>query len=384
MNKVIKHILITLLCLVLVLALVVGGYVLYLVIQYKRIPDFTPLEENNPREAIMQAGQPYSALTYNIGFGAYNPEFSFFMDTGMMNDGTKVTGAHARAQSAEIVQTDTQGAIAELQAQNPDFCLLQEVDVKADRSWKIDQSSMISAAMPDYSSVYASNFHSAYLAYPFHEPHGAVEAGLLTLSRYKDTSAVRRSYPVDESFPTKFFDLDRCFTVQRLPVEGGSELVLINSHMSAYDEGGKIRAAQMEVLAKTMQDERAKGNWVIVGGDFNHALCGTVEAFPSQQKIPPWVAVFDDASLPEGFTVVQADNVTSVATCRSSDISYTKGVNYEVVLDGFIVSDNVSASATNLDTGYLFSDHNPVLLHFSLNAPAPPAEEAPPAEAPAA
>ncbi|MDL2324235.1 endonuclease/exonuclease/phosphatase family protein [Ruminococcaceae bacterium OttesenSCG-928-A16] len=376
MNKVVKRILITVLSIVALLALVVGGYVLYIVLQYSRIPDFTPLTVENQQQAQMQAGQPYTALTYNIGFGAYNTDFSFFMDSGVMNDGTEVTGAHARAQSAQIVQTNTQGAIAQLAALNPDFCLLQEVDVKATRSWEIDQSEAITTALPGYSSAYASNFHSAYLAYPFHEPHGAVEAGLLTLSRYNNTSTVRRSYPVDNSFPTKFFDLDRCFVVQRLPVEGGGELVLINSHMSAYDEGGLIRAAQLEMLANTLQEERAKGNWVIVGGDFNHALGGTAQAFPSQQQVPSWVSVFNDADLPEGFSVVLANNLTSVSTCRSSDLPYVKGVNYEVVVDGFIVSDNITATASNIDTSYEFSDHNPVLLQFSLNPPTP-VEEAP-------
>lgn len=45
-------------------------------------------------------------------------------------------------------------------------------------------------------------------------------AGLDTLSRYKVTSAERRSYPVDDSFIVKFTDLDRCFAVLRLPVTG--------------------------------------------------------------------------------------------------------------------------------------------------------------------
>ena len=30
----------------------------------------------------LTTGQEYSALTYNLGFGAYTPDFSFFMDGG--------------------------------------------------------------------------------------------------------------------------------------------------------------------------------------------------------------------------------------------------------------------------------------------------------------
>ena len=105
---------------------------------------------------------------------------------------------------------------------------------------------------------------------------------------------------------------------------------------------------------------------MVVGGDFNHALCGTIEAFPSEQQVPPWVFAFDDSDLPQGFSVVRADNLTEVATCRSTDMPYTPGVNYTVVIDGFIVSDNVQASAKNIDAGFAYSDHNPVLLTFSL------------------
>lgn len=370
MKKTLKRIGVVLLCLLLALVLAVGGYVLYLVLQYSRIADNTALQIDNTQTALLNTQQEYVAVTYNIGFGAYDHDFSFFMDSGVMNDGTEVTGEHARAQSEEIVLRNTNGAIETTRALTPDFVLMQEVDVKADRSFKIDQTEMIREAFPGYASIYASNFHSAFLPYPFHEPHGAVEAGLLSLSKYEVSEAMRRSYPVDESFPTKFFDLDRCFVLLRLPVQGGGELVLINTHMSAYDEGGVIRAAQLQMLCDVLAEERAKGNWVIVGGDFNHALCGTVEAFDSQQQIPDWVAVFDDSDLPEGFSVACADNVTQVATCRSTDLPYAKGVNYEAVLDGFIISDNLQAVAHNVDADFEYSDHNPVQLTFSLQGAA--------------
>lgn len=366
MAKILKRTGIVLLCLLLVVVLVVGGYVLYIVLQYSRIADFEPLTVQNPQAAQLRAGQEYTALTYNIGFGAYNHEFSFFMDSGVMDDGTAVTGKNARAQSLDIVQRNTQGALTTAQGLSPDFCLFQEVDKEADRSWKVDQTAQMEAGFPQHAAVYASNFHSAYLAYPLHEPHGAVEAGLLTLSNQNISEAVRRSYPVDNSFPTRFFDLDRCFAVLRLPVEGGGELVLINSHMSAYDEGGTIRAAQLEMLRGVLAEERAKGNWVVVGGDFNHALGGTIDAFGSRQQLPAWVFAFDESELPEGFSVVQADNIQTVPTCRSTDIPYEKGVNYTAVLDGFLVSDNLAATAHNVDTDFAYSDHNPVLLRFAL------------------
>lgn len=352
--------------LVILALLIVGGYAVYLLVQYERIPDGQMLTvEDSPAETL-EAGQTYTALTWNVGFGAYSHDFSFFMDSGTMLDGTRVQGTGSRAESRTVVETNVGGAAKTLSDLQPDLILLQEVDEPSDRSHDVDMRQWLTDTFPEYGAVYASNFHSAYLFYPVLNPHGQVNSGILTLSAYAVDEAVRRSYPVDESFPTKFFDLDRCFSVERLPVANGRELILINSHMSAYDEGGVVRAAQMEMLCQVLSEEAGKGNYIIVGGDFNHALCGTEEAFASQQKVPEWVYPFDESLLPEGFSVVRAENLTEVATCRSTDLPYEKEVNYTTVLDGFIVSDNVKAVAENLDTDFLYSDHNPVLLTFTL------------------
>ena len=50
---------------------------------------------------------------------------------------------------------------------------------------------------------------------------------------------------------------------------------------------------------------------------------------------------------------------------------YTKDVNYSVVLDGFIVSDNVMVNevvnvAQENNELFLYSDHNPVKMNFVL------------------
>ena len=345
--------------------LAVGGYVLYMQMQYYRIEDHLALEtENNQKEAL-QTGKTYTAVTYNIGFGAYGPDYSFFLDTGEMNDGTATAGKYGKAVSKDSVEENTAGAIEELQKLNADFLLCQEVDTDADRSYHVNQAEMLKEAFPEYGSVYANNFHSAYLLYPFSDPHGAVQAGLLNFSRYEVEEAKRRSYPVDNSFITKFTDLDRCFSLMRIPVENGRELVLVNSHMSAYDEGGKVRARQLELLNTVMEEEYLAGNYVIVGGDFNHALGeGTAEGFASKQKFPAWVSVLTEADIVEGVRIQEAENELEVPTCRGADIPYTKGVNYVTVVDGFLVSDNIRAKAENIDTDFAYSDHNPVKLEF--------------------
>lgn len=353
--------------LVLTCVLFIAGYVIYMQVQYYRIEDHTELEVGNNSEQTLKTGETYTAVTCNIGFGAYGPDYSFFMDTGEMSDGSKTAGKYGKAMSRESVEENTAEAIEALTQLNADFMLLQEVDEDSDRSYHLNQREAVEKAFPEYTRIFANNFHSAYLLYPFTDPHGAVRAGLSSFSRYEVAEAERRSYPVDDSFIIKFTDLDRCFSVMRLPVEGGKELALINSHMSAYDKGGVIRARQLELLNSVMEEEYKAGNYVIVGGDFNQALGGEVaEAFPSQQKFPAWVSVLTQEELADGIRIVRAENELEVPTCRGADIPYTKGVNYTTVVDGFLVSENVKASAENIDTDFRFSDHNPVRIRFEL------------------
>lgn len=349
-----------------VLLVALAGYLVYLEATYYRIDDATPVEiENNPA-AMLRPGTEYTAATYNIGFGAYTPDYTFFMDEGILADGTPTVGKHSTAVSRESVEACTEGAIGVLAGLDPDFALLQEVDTDSTRSYQVNQKAAVEAAFPALSSAFAPNFHSGYLAYPFSDPHGTVNAGLLTVGDAHADSAVRRSYPIDEAFPTKFFDLDRCFLVERIPVDGGKELVLINNHMSAYDEGGTVRAQQLDLLTGILEEEAAAGNYVIVGGDWNHALCGSETMYQSGFQIPPWVSTLDESLLPSGFSIVRADNIADVPTCRNNDVPYEMGYTYTVTVDGFVVSDNVKATARNVDTGFAFSDHNPVLLTFEL------------------
>ena len=256
MGKAVKRVLAVLLTIILLVVVVVGCYIAYLMITYNRIADKQPIDiDNNVAEVALQVDQEYTATTYNIGFGAYTPDYTFFMDEGIMEDGTHKVGEHSVAASEESVHACTQGSIDLIREVNPDFALFQEVDTKSTRSYNVDQKAAIEDAFPNMGSAFAVNFHSSFLAYPIPEMHGIVNAGLLSLSDTRVQSAVRRSFPVDDGFPTKFFDLDRCFLIERIPVSNGADLVLINNHMSAYDEGGKIRAQQLELLTGVMKSE---------------------------------------------------------------------------------------------------------------------------------
>lgn len=363
----VKVILYAILSFILLIVIVLLGYVIYLDSNYYRIEDFARMTIENNSSSKVSFDQTYSISTYNIGFGAYSDDYTFFMDTGEMQDGTKTVGEYGTARSKEECQENTNGSVELLKSLNSDFYFVQEVDQSSTRSYRINQVEALKTNFEDYGSVFTVNFHSGYLLYPFNNPHGEVNGGTVTLSKYHLDSSIRRSLPISEDFITRFFDLDRCLTINYLPIENSSkQLVLINLHLSAYDEGGVFRAKQMELLNNILQEERDKGNYVIAGGDFNHDIADSSTYFKTEQKIPSWLAFLDDDSLSEGYRFADTNN--NAPTCRGADMVYIKDVTYTCIVDGFIVSDNINIEQVyNVDNQFLYSDHNPCYMEFSLN-----------------
>ena len=137
-KKPIKIIFISLAAFVLLLLAIAGGYVAYVALQYYRIEDNLELEIINGREESVKAGESYSLMSYNLGFGAYSPEYSFFMDTGVMDDGREVVGKYAKGMNKADVQKNVDEQMKTAKEALADFYFFQEVDVKADRSYDID------------------------------------------------------------------------------------------------------------------------------------------------------------------------------------------------------------------------------------------------------
>ena len=333
-------------------------YLLYVILSYSRIPDNLELEIDNAAEAdVVLLEKEYTVVTQNLGFGAYTADFTFFMDGGK----------ESRAESRESVISCVEQGANKVKTLSPDFILFQEVDLDSTRSYHTDQYELLREHFPDYSSTYAQNYDSAFLMYPIFDPHGASKSSIATFSNVAIASSLRRSFPISTSF-SKFLDLDRCYSVTRIPVENGKELLLYNVHSSAYGGSDEIRSAQMTMLMEDISSEYEKGNYVVCGGDFNHDFTGD-----SSEKIngyfddQGWAQPFPEELIPEGFSrCISYKDGEILPTCRNCDIPYEDG-NYTIIVDGFIVSDNVECvTVENVQTGFEYSDHAPVSMTFKL------------------
>ena len=218
------------------------------------------------------------------------------------------------------------------------------------------------------SKVYAQNYDSPYLFYPILEPHGKTKAGIVTLSDYYINSALRRSLPIQDGF-AKFLDLDRCYSISRVATSDGKELILVNFHLSAYTTDPTVAESQLEMLYEDIAAEYAKGNYIICGGDFNKdLLVDSSKIFGISGEDYSWAQSFPYDSVPEGFTVIAPyDEANPVPSCRNADKPWDPETNFQLTIDGFIISDNIECIKSDVvDLQFACSDHNPVYMNFKL------------------
>lgn len=358
-----KKFLIAALCVLLAAVLAAGGYAVYVFAAWYRLEDDLPLtveDAGGPADSRLPAGGACRLVSYNVGFGAYSADYSFFMDGG----------TESRARSEEAVRENLGGAMEAAAALDPDFLLIQEVDVDGTRSWHVDELALIRDLLgPSFASrTFAQNYDSPYLFWPPARPHGANKAGVAVFSRFPISSALRRSLPIEDGL-MKLVDLDRCYSVQRVPTDSGRDLVLYNLHLSAYTSDGTIANQQLEMLFSDMLAEYEKGSWCVAAGDFNKDLVGDGGAsFGVTGPEYTWAQPIPADIIPEGLSVVAPyDGDDPIPSCRNADRPYGPD-DFCVTVDGFIVSANVEVRAAAVaDTGFAWSDHNPVYLDFSLN-----------------
>ncbi|MBO4862197.1 MAG: endonuclease/exonuclease/phosphatase family protein [Firmicutes bacterium] len=356
-----KKLLKVILCILIAIVVIAAAYAAYLFIASHRIGDNTALtvEGGSASADRPETGKTYKLVSWNIGFGAYEDDYGFFMDGG----------TQSWAWSKERLDANLKAIAERIKTDKADFYYVQEVDIDSTRSNHFDEREYVTAAFDNCWYTFAQNYDSPFLMYPLTQPHGISRAGLMVFSTFKIDSAVRRELPIESGF-SQFMDLDRCFSVNRIPTANGKELVLMNFHLSAYTSDGKIAYEQLRIILDCMQEEYKKGNYVIAGGDFNKDILGDSSVYFGKsdieytwaQPIPP--ETFDGYPV----TLVKPLNEASpVPSCRNADGPYHQG-QYVLTIDGFMVTDNIKVvGADVIDTQFKYSDHNPVYMEFILN-----------------
>ncbi len=342
------------------LLLTVVGYFAYVLIAYHRLPEGAVSVERN-QEGEAETGKAYSIVSYNIGFGAYEDDYDFFMDGG----------TQAWAWSKERLDANLKKIAEVLSNENADFIFVQECDTHSTRTYYVDERPYLTERLFGYSYAFAQNYDSPFLMYPLTQPHGASQSGILTFSTLSAGNAERVALPIETSL-YKLLDLDRCFLVERVPVNNGKELVLINFHLSAYTSDGKIADEQVRVVTEYMQREIDKGNYVIACGDFNKSLTENPTAdfgtLPAEDYT--WAQPFPKEYLTKDILLESPfDAANPIPSCRNPDTAWThdNSTQFVITIDGFLHSSNIEVQESHvIDTDFAYSDHNPVRMTFTL------------------
>ena len=301
-------------------------------------------------------GDSLKIMTWNVGYGALGDNADFFMDGG----------SHVNTADQTRVSLNLEGISRELKAVSPDVVFLQEVDRDSARSHYLDEMRTITDKINGYQNVFAYNYRTEFIPYPW-PPIGKVQSGILTLSRYQIVDAERVQLPCPFSWPIRLAQLKRCLMINRIPIAGTDhELVLVNLHLEAYDDG-EGKKAQTQMLQSILQKESEAGNYVIAGGDFNQTFSNTdISAFPVFAG--KWHA--GSIAIQDFGSAWQMRMDSAQPSCRSLDQPYAgsdkKNFQYYVI-DGFIVSANIQInSCRTQNLQFQNSDHNPVVMEVTL------------------
>lgn len=340
--------------LVLVVVLAATGLIGYLTAaEFNPDPVETVEVTAAAKNRSVKVGEMLKIVTFNTGYAGLDRTQDFFMDGG--------TGV--KPESRERVNANLAGILGALTAQNAQVYFLQETDVDSTRTYGVNEVEYYRHGL-SLNTAFAANYKVAFVPYPW-PPIGKMHSGVTTLTELQVTEATRESLPVPFKWPLRIANLKRCMLVERVPVEGTEkELVLVNFHLEAYDDGeGKV--AQTRQLVELMKAEYRKGNYVIAGGDFNQTFAEAAHIGGSWEgKWTP--GVFAEDELPHYIDLVYDGMRPS---CRSLDQPYTGDRENHAfyLIDGFLMTDNLKLNhVETVDLNFEYSDHNPVMVQVTL------------------
>ncbi len=335
---------------------VIVAFLCYATIYDFRPPATTKLQiTGNGSVSLVPADSSITIISWNIGHCGLGKEMDYFFEGGKMVRPSK-----------DRYKSYREGLIYQLTTlDRPDFILLQEVDSSSKRTYWDNQVSRIEASFSNYSAAFALNHNVIFFPLPLFSPLGKVSAGQLTLSKWSPADTEHHSMSSSYGWPKKLFMPYRCFILSRFNVSNGKQLVLINLHSSDFSNGVGKLADELSKLKLVMGQEYLKGNYVIVGGDWN------------QNPLP-----YDSASIKAGYKAytinpgIPSDIIPqnwqwafdpSLPTYRNVDKPYQKTITPVTTIDFFVLSPNIELRATKtIETGFSYSDHQPIGIAIKL------------------
>ena len=285
-------------------------------------------------------------LTWNLGYGGEGAGADFFADGGR----------RLIPSNKSTVEQYTRGIRKTIESHAADIYLLQEAARPSTVNHNVDVLGAVASSLPCYSLSYSPKVAEVFLG--IH-----INVGQAILSHWAPLSSSRLALP---GIPGSHMLKQRYFLlVNRYAIAGSThELVIANTHLAVIDKNAKTRMAQLKTVSSFLESEYAKGNYVLVGGDWNLQFEKLHLPHSTAAKYLTWVHPFPAWFPPKGF---HRGYDPHVPTVRSLDRPYSAGKNFVTTGDGFVYSPNITMTRIRvIQDGFAYSDHQPVEASFTL------------------
>ena len=146
--KIFKRIIIVVAIVLAAIITIVGGYAIYLFGSYHRMGDMTLEAEGTAAKTEVSLNTEYKLASFNMGFGAYEADYGFFMDGG----------DKSWAWSKERLDKNLKNIADTVKETNSDLCLIQEVDFDSTRTYHFDERKYFTEKLDNMTYVFAQNF----------------------------------------------------------------------------------------------------------------------------------------------------------------------------------------------------------------------------------
>ena len=296
-----------------------------------------------------EAGRQISVTTWNVGYGALGADADFIADGG----------THMRALDVDAITLAVSEIGRVVSKFDAHILLFQELANVSILSRNVSVQNEIERNLSDYSAVYWEDL-GVFAPTPYDISHGM---GVYARTDIDVSTAVE--LPQQPGY--FFLSVKRYYAaiVTEVPIRGTDrKWVLMNVHMSAFDDKADVRLAQVKAVFDFAEAEFAKGNYVVLGGDWNMRISDTEFAHTTADKDLFWIYDFPQNLLPEGWRFGVDERTPTVRTLHKP---YVEGENYTTIIDGFAYSPNVRLNRiTTTDLKFENSDHHPVTAEFSV------------------